>query len=399
MRELASWVDGFLEYTETLESPPIFRKWTGLFTVAAAMERKTWIVNGKGTLYPNVYTMLVGPPGAGKSLVTAVSREFLLTLEDHFISPTSVTRASLGDELRNAERKIVRPTEDPAVVTFNSLTVISDELGVFLSEYDGAFMSVLTNIYDNSVYSEARRSKDIRFEIPRPQLNFISGTTPSYLNGFLPEGAWDQGFLSRMMLVYSGATEPGDLFAMNNLNQQLFIKLAADLEQISNLYGEFRPEADMVEAITAWHRAKGPPRPDHPKLVHYNTRRTAHLLKLCMIVAASTGNDLRITLDHYVEALDILLSMEDSIPDIFKSMSRGGDSQIIADTWHFLYHAHIKEKRPIPEGRIITFLQERTPAHNIMRVLEIMCKTGILKEELIVGVGRAYAVKPLRPQV
>src|SRR5690606_31276805 len=122
---------------------------------------------------------------------------------DIHIAPTSVTKASLIDALAAAERKIIRPGHDPSIITFNSLVVASDELGVFLPAYENDFMNVLTNIYDCRVYSETRRTSKVSIRMEAPQLNFTAATTPSYLTALLPEGAWDQGFLSRTILIYS----------------------------------------------------------------------------------------------------------------------------------------------------------------------------------------------------
>jgi hypothetical protein len=291
-------------------SPKLFTRWAGIFAVAAALERKVWIRNNKGILYPNLYVISVGPPGAGKTLATSVAHDFLVDLEDHHIAPTSVTKASLIDALAGAERKVIRPMETPAITSFNSLIVTSDELGVFLPAYENDFMNVLTNIYDCRIYSETRRTAKINIKMEAPQLNFTAATTPSYLTALLPEGAWDQGFLSRTMLIYSGAEAPRDLFSGAVYDEALEQRLQDDLHEIGNLFGKMTFTEDAKEAINAWHVQGGPPIPDHPKLQHYNTRRTAHLLKLCMVSSAAQSDGLVIDLEHFTEALDWLLEAE-----------------------------------------------------------------------------------------
>lgn len=396
MRKYNSWVDGFLQYTSEIGSPMLFRKWTGIFTVAAALERKVWVRTNKGQLFPNMYVCIIGPAGVGKTVAASIAGDFLSQLEDHHIGSTSVTRASLIDDLRDANRSIVRLTDNPPTVNFNSLCVISNELGVLIPSYENDFMNILTDLWDCREYSERRRTKDLKFKIQNPQLNLIAATTPSYLNNLIPEGAWDQGFLSRMLLVYSGESEPVDLFTETNRSEQQEHDLLADLRRISTLYGRMQFSEEAAEAITIWHKAKGPPTPDHPKLVNYNVRRTAHLLKLCQVACASTSDDLIITLDHYAEALDWLLEMEKFIPDIFKSMSAGGDSNVMRETWYHVYHLWMKERKPIAEHRIINFIQERTPAHNVGRILEVMVRGQIFKEELVAGLGKAYVPKPMK---
>lgn len=390
VRHCDSWIDSFEKYCQGKGSPSVFVKWAGIFTIAAALERKVWVRTTKGTLYPNMYVFVVGPPGAGKTLALEMSREFLGDIEKFQLAPSSVTKASLIDALTAAERHIIRPKEDPAMVKFNSLTVVSNELGTFLTAYEADFMSVLTDLWDAKNYSETRRSTKLSIKIDAPQISMIAATTPVWLNNFLPEGAWDMGFLSRVMLAYSGADEPGDLFSEHSYDKALHKDLSHDIKQIFNLYGkmEFTPEA--AAALTAWHKAKGPPAPDHPKLVNYNTRRTSHLLKLCMVASVSTGSDLVITLDHYVEALSWLAELEETIPDIFKSMKTAGDSKTIEEAYYFVYKSYAKDKKPVSEHRLLAFLSERTPAHNVERIAQLMCKGGLLEAKFMTTGLKGY---------
>lgn len=95
-----------MEYTDNKGSSSIYRKWSAIFAIGAALERKVWITTAKGKLYPNQYIVLVGGAGIGKSLSTNIVDEFLRTLstpETPFhLAPTSVTKASLIDSLNDA---------------------------------------------------------------------------------------------------------------------------------------------------------------------------------------------------------------------------------------------------------------------------------------------------------
>lgn len=379
-RKLSSFIDGFQLYTEKANSPELFRKWGGIFTVAAGLERRVYIKTARGVLYPNLYTILVGPPGAAKTLVTVTARELLSNIEAFHVASSSVTRASLIDELKVSERKIILPKME--VMTFNSLTIISNEFGVFLESYDQSFMNTLTDIYDGWPYKESRRGKDLRIRIDHPQLNILAATTPSYLNALLPPGAWDQGFMSRVIMVYAGPNPPDDLFAIPKDDIVLKRNLETDMVKISSMVGEMRFHQDAAEAINLWSKSGGDPKPLHPRLTHYNTRRTAQLLKLCIIASAAENDNLEITLENYVEALNWLTETEAVMEDIFRSMSSGGDGEILKECWHFIYSLYIKKTQPVPLFKVIGFLQDKTPAHNIQRMIEILEKTNSVKRVL-----------------
>ena len=396
LREFEDWVEAFYEFTSFAASPSLFRRWAAISCIAGALERKVWVVTQGAPVYPNLYTVFVAPPGIGKSKLTSRVDRLWRALPDHHVAPTSITKAALADGLADAQRTIQRPRETPSVVNFNSLKILSNELGTLIPSYDTEFMAALTDIYDGSLYAEKRRSQKEGISIPAPQINLLAATTPSHLNDFLPAGAWDQGFLSRTLLIYSGERIIGELFGGPKEEAETYKRLQNDLKQIGNLYGEIKFSRSAAEAITQWHLKGGPPVPDHPKLHHYTTRRTLHLLKLCMVASVSENNSLTISLDNYRTALNWLTEAEDAMPDIFKAMTTGGDSKAIEETWYYVYKMNMKTKKPVPEGRVYQFLGERVPTHNIERIVQVMSKAGLLKEVQVNKIGMCYQAEEKR---
>jgi len=368
--------------------------WAAIFTVGAICERKVWLTTAKGRLYPNQYILLVGGAGIGKSLCTGTVYDLLNEVRTpetpFFIAPTSVTKASLIDNLADAERRIVRPMDSPAVVSFNSLTIVPNEFGVFLPSWEGDFMSSLTDLWDCGRYAETRRTHKININIPRTQLNLFSATTPMYLTNLLPEGAWEQGFMSRMLIVFSNELVYTDLFNIFDMDSQLRNSLIHDLKEMYKLFGEMTVTEEAKLAINEWSKAGGPPIPDHPKLVSYCARRAAHLLKLCTIASIASDDEKIITIDHFAEALDWLAQLEKFMPDVFKSMKAGGDGRAIEECWHFTYQIYMKDKKPVPEHRIVHFLQERVPVHNIARILDVMERSQLLQKKFTESGGTGY---------
>lgn len=382
MRLLGDWIEAFMEQTAHLPSPEIFRKWAAISAVAGVLERKVWVRSLNMDLYPNLYVVLVGPPGVGKTVSTAFVEELWRALSGLHVAPKSVSKASLIDSLAEAKRSKTLIGEKSVYLQYNSLLVNAGELGVLIPQYDSDFMNILTDIYDGRVYEERRRSRDLHIKIEKPQLNLLAATTPSYLNSTLPEGAWDQGFLSRTFLVFSGETALVDLFTEEAIAEESLGMLRSDLRAISDLIGPFGFSEAAREAIRAWHLAGGPPRPEHPKLVHYNTRRSAHLLKLCMVASASRSNDRLIAIEDYQTALGWLLEVEVVMPEIFKALGARGDGQIVEEAVHFVYKIYMTTKEPVAEHRLINFVSERVPAYNVLRIIEIMERAGRIEKAI-----------------
>ncbi len=385
----ADWIDGFLSHTENISSPHLFRKWGAIATIAGALERKVWIRSLGSRLFPNMYTVLVAPPGVGKTEITWRIRKLWESLEEHHIASTSVTKASLIDELADANRRWVDAKAVDPVTHFNSLLMCINELGVLLPAYENEFMNTLTDLWDCKHYSERRRTSKIEIDIDSPQLNLVAACTPSYLVHVLPEGAWDQGFLSRTMLVYSGDRQLRSLFAESAFDEEEFDNLKSGLGDIANLFGEMRFEKAAAEAMDNFHLTDGEPRPDHPKLLSYNIRRTVHLLKLCMVYSVSRSDSLVVTMEDWQRAYDAMTEVEHYMPDIFKAMSQGGAGKTMEEAWHFVFTTHAKEGKPVLKHRLINFLQERVPVHNIQPTIDMM-QQGMMIEKRLTPGGEAF---------
>jgi hypothetical protein len=100
-----------------------------------------------------------------------------------------------------------------------------------------------------------------------------------------------------------------------------------------------------------------------------------------MVSSASQSDSLVITLENYIEALDWLMECERVMPDIFRAMRSGGDGKVMEECYHYVYEAYAKKKQPIQEHRLYAFLQERTPAHNVEKIIAVMEKSGLIEKK------------------
>lgn len=328
---------------------------------------------------------------------------FLRGVEGLHIAPTSMTMASMVDQLNEAKCTVLRPGQVPPLIEYNSLILLADELSALVHKYDLEFMAGLTKIYDGGVYAQTRRGGDLRIEINHPQLNVLAGTTPSNLCSFMPEGAWDQGFASRIIMVYSGDRTLTDIFdtlGEGDGDQTGLKNLTYDLSLAYGLYGPMSIATAAVEAFRRWRQDGEKPTPSHPKLTHYCSRRTAHVLKLCMVASASRGSDMQITLEDFELARNWLLGAELTMPDVFSAGLSGGDSAVMEEAWFYVFTNWSKKKKPLMEHDIVNFVRERVPSHAVMRVIEIMERDGTLKSSYNVTTGmKQYEPGPRRPAV
>lgn len=309
----------------------------------------------------------------GKTRTIREARSYVIDLPDFHLAPVSLTFASLVDSLLLAKRMVVRLPDAP--LEYNSMFIAADELGAFVHKYDDEMIAGLSAFYDPDPYSQTRRTRDLKITIKSPQLNLLCGSTPSNLMKFMPEGAWDQGFTSRLLMVFSDERIMGDDFAPAKINHSS--GLEHDIRIINQLSGEFEVTAAYRDAVNAWRQAGEIPVPNHPKLLHYVTRRRAHLYKLSMIAAIDRSNTLILTKDDFNTAYNWLIEAEQTMPEIFKAGAGGADAQALDEIRYFIQSSD--KGQGVGEQRIINFARERIPIHSVMRVIDIMQGSGIIR--------------------
>jgi hypothetical protein len=381
----------FLDYTDGIPSPDIFRLWSGIAALAGAMERRVWIETARSKLYPNLYTLLVAPPGVGKSQAISHVNELWYAVKGLHVAPDNVTKPALIDAIGAASRKMV--LSETGLMEFHSLLVASSEFGVLVPAHDLEFLNTLNHIYDNPRnYRENRRSMgDNQVDITNPQLNILGGTQPAYLANLLPEEAWGMGFTARVIMVYSSKAITVSLFKKQASRSNEFKRLVSGLTKVAALYGamSFTPEAEHY--IEEWANGGCQPVPDHSKLANYTSRRILHALKLSIIAAVAAGSAI-IRVEDFERARSWLLLAESTMPDIFREMVGKSDVQVIDELHYFCWQLWIKEKKPVHVSRLIHFLQHRVPSEKILRVIEVAEKANIL--ERMAGTTDLYKPRP-----
>lgn len=336
------------------------------------MEQKVFLVSASKPLYPNIYCALIGHPGVGKTRSIFAARDYYAETPEPLLAPTSMSASSMIDAMSKGKRNIIRLPEGP--LEYNTLYITADELSAFMHKYDEEAIGTMSHFYDARAFGQTRRGNDINIRIKSPLLNLIVGTTPTNLLHYLPEAAWEQGFTSRIIMVFSDERTIGDDFAHHETS--LNPDLIHDLNAIAGIVGKFEITAEYRDCIQNWRQLGEPPVPNHPKLIHYRTRRRVHLYKLSMVSAIDRSDVLIITKDDFNRAMTWLVDAENTMPDIFKAGAGNADAKAMDEILHFMMLAGTKG--PVPEWRIIKLAKNLVPLHSIGRVVQTMEQAGMI---------------------
>ena len=376
-----------MDYTKGAPTADIFRLWSAIACVSGAMERRTWTVILHEPIYPNVFVLLVGGPGAGKTPAIGPVRRLWRTNPKISIAADSMTKAGFFDALASSAKKIPAGGQ---FIEYSSLAIAADELGMFMSAYDLDFVTALTGVYDgrDGIGEQRRHSLGEgrkRADVINPLATLLAGSQPGFMSSLFPEEVWAMGFTARMIMIYSGDQQIPELtFGRNGKAHEkndLWKVLAKEMVRFGNMYGEFTWEPSAEIELAKWVKNKCYPEPEHSKLIHYLPKRGVHTSKLAMISCASRGDSKVITLRDLERARTWLLFAESKMPNIFRDMKGRSDHQVMSEVYMFMWGEWTRTKKPIHESLILSFLSERTTTATIPRLLEMIEKTGMASRE------------------
>lgn len=373
---MSDWIEDYLVYTKDTPTVEVYRLWSGIAAIGGVLGRNIWLPTAGRRLYPNLYVVLVGGPGAGKSQAIQPVEELWADVGNLHLAANNMTKAGLVDELSGAYYRNPKTEQETS-----SLIICASEFGNLVPAHDLEYLSVFTYIYDNPrSYKEKRRTMEVQPEAIEPLIHMLGGVQPGYLSTLLPEVAWSMGFTSRLSMIYSGLTVDTDILVeiQTKTNDSMRAKLLTGLKSMTQRYGSQQLDEDFKKRFRAWVKSGEIPKPTHTKLVNYLPRRQLTMLKLSMISAVSKGRNNSVVGADFDRAAHWLFSAEQVMPDIFRDMDNRSDKAVYTELTIFVSKMYAQTGKPLPLSLISAYLRDRVPTEKVSRIIGMAETTGVI---------------------
>lgn len=339
-RHFNSWLKAYVEYAATgSESPIAMHFWAGVAAIAGALRRNVWLDMKKFEWVPNFYIILVAPPGVvAKSTTTSIAMNLLRAVPGVKFGPAIATWQALSQAFANSLEMVMMP--DGLFHSMSALIFDSQEFGNLLNPQDREMIDFLITLWDGKRGTVEKITKTSGNDvIENPIINIIACTTPSWLEGNVPEHMIGGGFTSRCIFIYADQKRqliPYPKFEVVPNFQLIQIKLVEDLRQIAKLRGEFILDQTAIAFGGEWYadHAKNPPKHlENARFEGYIARKQTHIHKLAMVLSAAESDGLVLKKEHLFESDKIISALERDMPRVFERIgtsfqSRGAASLV-----------------------------------------------------------------------
>jgi hypothetical protein len=386
-RKLESWIGGFLEYSDGLPTTHSFRIWAAVSAISSALGRRCHTRITKRDQFANLYVLLVGPPGSGKTTSIFTARNLLRKVPTIALTPTRLgSPQALYDCLEDssADSYICGDTGIP--VQDHTLTAFIDEFSVFVRRGDLDFMADLADLYDcpDPFEYKVRHSRSNFAE--RSCFIMLGGCTTRHIRETFTEDALEGGFPARVIMVYCDEKFQEELFneEEHDWNEELRKALVDDLATIRGMRGLFVWEEEAKKFFQGWVSEGMRPYPRDPKLIHYLNRRVAHITKLSMIISASRRDDMLVKLEDVIGAQKILLDAEAQMHNAIQFVGQNKYFPAQEAALAFILREYERTKRPVLEHRIRQLLDREVPAYLVGQIID-----GFIAAQRVIADGTA----------
>lgn len=361
-RRLNNWLETFIQYAGDDLCPDNYVRWMGLSTVAAALERKVWCIDGHRKTHPNLFVLLVGTPGAGKSQAISKAKPILYALSketrgDFKIKEGIITQAGLCEAMEIS-------TMSPDGSIYSSMYCIGSEgSDSFLKNHADDFRSTACAMYDCEEFYE-KTLKTKTYFIDHPVMNMVAGSTYDFLKTIVDQNSVMGGLASRFTYVIDHKPLPatsnlGTYTAPLNLEMQQSLK--EDLLHIYRLRGQFRFEPSSLGLHSEWwgkHR-QTVEETESERMKSLLVRKPMLLKKVMMLLSVMERDDLGVTAEHVEHAIELVDDVTKDYSKVISSalmgnkLSQEAINQVIISTLkdnHGKVPMHILRQRLIVSG-------------------------------------------------
>lgn len=316
------WLRDYAEYSRFVEIPMSYSLFCSLVVLGAALGRRVFLPEGHHNIYPNLSTLLIGPPAKlHKSTAVNMAKKLVIQTQLCSVFPDKLTPEALITELKlNGLEQFIGASE--LSMFFGKQRYNEGLIPTFLKMLDTEDVPV-------KVSTQARGTE----EVTGATLYMIGGSTMSLLIGSSAKEVTSSGFLSRFCPVVEDDTDR--CFAFPQKADVVYEnRMVLTLERLRRMAGPVTFPPQAYKWYEGWYqqRWKQLKTIDDEDVVQSLGRGGVHVKKIAIALHAADHGDLAVCVKCLEMANTLLEYTEARIPKIIKAVTmpvKGGDADVV----------------------------------------------------------------------
>lgn len=231
MSEAHDFIQQFLDYTSSYESPTEFFYWSAVAGISAALRDNCYLLLGDTRIYPNLYILIVAKPAMRKAKPLNSAIELLKVVNNTKIIEGRTSIQAMIGRLSEMERH-----KDGKTISGASGIIFSEEISAMFTE-DDANIPVLTDLYDyKSSYTSSLISRGTQ-RLTNVVVSLLGASNEELLKPVFNNRAIYGGLLSRCLIVYGDRVRHRNSLMYEIASKYDPNRMQRSFRDISNLKG------------------------------------------------------------------------------------------------------------------------------------------------------------------
>lgn len=395
-RQRTPILEKWLYYLKDVPSSDIVKIWTFYATVSACLQRRVWISEGEFSVYPNLYIVIIGPAGSGKSVSATVAKDILRAMEKQHkskvpgkpagehpemcVAPESMTLARLLEKLgRSAQKQsippdLLKPLNKAAGAIYVSTPMAFfcvEELETFIRREEHDLVAFLTEGWAGKTFLRETKHNGTDCVI-NMCLTMLGCATPDWVKRNMSSQILTGGLASRTIFIWCERVPPATLFIRQAPEQMQAIQAVKEhLDSLMKLFGPITFSEEAFDFLDKWWRSEPKPLNPDKHLESYYLRKNLHVMKLALSMHFAKGYGKVITKEDAEDALELLAVTE---RDMHKALCAAGDNPVYKVA-NYIKEMLEKHTKPVPSQMIVLACFDMANTAQIQEALDYLQNT------------------------
>jgi hypothetical protein len=315
----------YVLYHSYYEIPTHYVYWSAIATIGAVVNRKIHFRHGDIVIHGNMYVMLVGPQGNGKSVSCDFAKRFFkLACPNYNIGASTQSAEDIVSNMAKEDFPRSYTNELGEQSTFAAYAFYMNEFKNFIAYSPSRMLAFLTDIYDRVDPFDSSTIKRGVESIVNPSLNILACENPDWLINNLKNDIVSGGFSRRIIYVYVlDRAEPKAFIDLDSAAVDARDRIVGHLKNAASLVGQYKWADSGRKWYRPWYEQKQRNLPNNPLMAGYIGTKHIQLFKVAMALdAVSPKPMLLFTDDLLEEAVSFLDILEENMPRLSQAAGR-----------------------------------------------------------------------------